>query len=453
MADPSACRQERRMEELRAGAGEGRTMKDRILARLNRRWLMLPVTAAWVALFAVTITYLIVGLPARLSQLSVPCTESSATASTACAHYQLSEVAEQVLLGWGLSLSAYAWFLTSLIFVVAPIYFLLALIILVRSRGQLMMLCPAFGLLLFVPGYFPSIAEAISHHHPGWLALLGLLQVIAIWIGILFGYTFPSGTFFPRWTRPLMVVATITVILLAFYPTARLFSSSGSREAYWLSFVTLALFATALWAQISRYRHLSSALEREQTKWVVFGFSILVVEMLGFGLAPQFFPALGQPGRLEVFYIVTNGLASAVVAVVLAVAFGVAILRYRLFDIDVIINRTLVYTALSVTLGTIYVSGVLLGEFLLRPLTPESDIAVALSTLAVVALFQPIRRRIQDNVDRRFFRRKYDAERTITSFRAIARNEVDLDRLNAELMRVIHETMQPSHVSLWLRKR
>jgi hypothetical protein len=428
-------------------------MQGQTLTGLSRRWLMIPVTVAWVTIFVVTITYLIVGLPSRLSQLSIACTDSGASAAATCAHYQLSEVAERVMLGWGLSLSTYAWFLTALIIVVAPIYLLLALIVLLRSRGRLMMLCPAFGLLLFVPGFFPSISEAITQNHPEWLTLLGLLQVTAIWIGILFGYTFPSGTFFPHWTRPLMVVATVSVAMLAFYPSARLFSPSGPREAYWLSFVVLALFATALWAQISRYRRLSNALEREQTKWVVFGFSILVVEMLGFGLAPQFFPALSQPGQLEVIYTVTNALASAIVAVVLALAFSVAILRYRLFDIDVIINRTLVYTALSVTLGSIYVSGVLLGEFLLRPLTPESDIAVAISTLAVVALFQPIRRRIQDNVDRRFFRRKYDAERTITSFRQIARNEVDLDRLNDELMNVIHETMQPNHVSLWLRKR
>lgn len=428
-------------------------MQNATLARLSRRSLMVPVSAAWFAIAAVTIAYLVVGLPARLNQLSVPCPELNSPAATTCAHYQLSEVAEHVLLDWGLSLSTYAWFLTALIIVVAPFYLLIALVILLRSRGRLMMLCPAFGLLLFLPGYFPSITEAITHDHPGWLTLLGLLQVMAIWVGLLFGFTFPSGTFFPGWTRPLMLVATVTVALLALHPTARLFSPTGPREAYWLSFVTLALFATALWAQVSRYRHYSTVQERDQTKWVVFGFSILVLEMLSFGLALVIVPGFREPGQLEVFYTIANGIASAVAAVVLAVSFAVAILRYRLFNIDVIINRTIVYSTLSLSLAAVYATGVLLSEFLLRPVTPDSNLAVAISTLAVAALFQPIRRRIQDNVDRRFFRRKYDAERTIAAFRTVARNEVDLDRLSTELMQVVHETLQPSQASLWLRKR
>jgi hypothetical protein len=203
----------------------------------------------------------------------------------------------------------------------------------------------------------------------------------------------------------------------------------------WLGAIVGLLLAIA--SLVVRYRR-STGAERLQMRWLV---SAAWVFLFTFALAV---------GSYETRYEAL-GNASSVGLLAIPLATGLAILRYRLYDIDVVINRTLVYGALTATLGLVYLVSVLLLRLALSPVTGESDLAVAASTLAVAGLFRPLRTRIQTVVDRRFYRRRYDAALTLQSFGGRLRQEVDLATVSDALQSVVRETVQPTHVSLWLR--
>ena len=185
---------------------------------------------------------------------------------------------------------------------------------------------------------------------------------------------------------------------------------------------------------VARFRR-SRGIERQQLKWFLYA-AALVPTSFALDYVPGF------TGDL-VFGLVIFGLPTAI---------GIAVLRYRLYDIDLLINRTLVYGALTITLASIYLGGVVLLQSLLRAVTgQESELAVVASTLLIAALFNPLRRRVQAFIDRRFYRKKYDATKTLAAFSAKLRDETDLNALSDELVSVVRETVQPEHVSMWLR--
>jgi membrane protein CcdC involved in cytochrome C biogenesis len=208
--------------------------------------------------------------------------------------------------------------------------------------------------------------------------------------------------------------------------------------------VVYVIFTAILLSALSivvRYRRAGGA-ERQQLKW--------------FALAAVLIGAVTAGHLLFLDALLPEALVNmldAVTITVLYVAVGIAILRYRLYDIDIIINRTLVYGSLTVTLVLVYFGSVVGLQYILRALTgQESQLAIVASTLVIAALFNPLRQRIQNFIDHSFYRRTYDAAKTLESFSAKLRDETDLDNVSAEMVSVVQETMQPEHVSLWLRK-
>jgi len=213
-----------------------------------------------------------------------------------------------------------------------------------------------------------------------------------------------------------------------------------------LGLTSFALGASAL---RTRYRS-ANDLERQQLKWLLGGMVLWATTYTI--ITPTFFSdAFGVVVEPVVPYL--GRLGAAVGFSIVPVVIGIAILRYRLYEIDMLIKRTVVYATTSGAVAAVFLLGILALQGILRPLTSGSELAIAASTLVSFALFQPIRRRIQDAVNRRFDRSRYDTARMLEAFADRLRDEVDLDALRADLMGAVRETMAPAHASLWLRER
>jgi hypothetical protein len=207
-----------------------------------------------------------------------------------------------------------------------------------------------------------------------------------------------------------------------------------------------------MYAQIYRYRYVSTPTERQQTKWVLFGVLLwlLLMAMLSVPYSIELSLHSGSPLP---WWTAVGGTGWSLTLTIVPLSLSIAILRYRLYEIDLLINRTLVYGTLTATLVGLYFGGIVVLQRVFVVLAGhESTLAVVASTLVIAALFNPLRRSIQAFIDRRFYRRKYDAAKTLEVFSAKLRDETDLEALNNELVGVVKETMQPAYVSLWLRR-
>ena len=322
------------------------------------------------------------------------------------------------------------------------------------------------GWILLGAGVAYTVGGITVSHHGSHGSTAVLLEWTSSWVWIVgvapavtFGLMlFPDGhlpTPRWRWLGRLAVVATGLIIAgLALQPGR--FEGSAYRNPVGLgaapelpdAFAVLGagLLVVAVAGSIvslfARHRRARSV-ERQQLKWLSYTGALVGLALC----AALVIEAVGGDAMVNL----SNSIVSLALAAV-PVAMAIAILRHRLYDIDVVINRTLVYGSLTAVLTATYLGTVLLLRLVLDPLTGQSDLAVAGSTLAVAALVRPLRSRIQSTVDHRFYRARYDAGRTLVAFSGRLRDEIDLETLGADLSRVVRDTVHPAHVSLWLRE-
>jgi hypothetical protein len=356
------------------------------------------------------------------------------------------------------------WLITVLFSTFAAAYVLVGGLVSARrpdnAVGWLML---AIGGSLTLPLLLAAYAGQALLEHPSWPLgaeaawVTTWLFLVAFFGIVLLILVFPRGRLvgpFRRWTARTAAGATAILVVAAALLPGRMdgfgrvrnpfgidaWSEQLARVTFWSGALLVATFLMALGTIFVRLRDARGE-ERQQLKWFAYATVVMVVAQV-----PNFLPV-----GLDESFLGLVGLVVSLVA--LPVAIAVAILQHRLYDIDVIITRTLVYGSLTLLLALTYLALVLGLGTLLDPVTRQNDLAVAVATLVVAALFRPLRAQVQGAVDRRFFRSRYDAARTVASFSGRLRQQVDLDTVSTDLCVVVRESVQPDHVSVWMRER
>lgn len=293
---------------------------------------------------------------------------------------------------------------------------------------------------------FPSTTtfDLLSHYNSNWKTVQlisdSLITILSTFILVLF----PDGRFIPRWIRWM-------IWALAGVQIWRLFQPAAYQQVALV--LQIPFFFSVIFSQIYRYRRISSPLQRQQTKWVIYGITLGFTPLLVYMIVVMIFPVLSKPGAFGFLFFLIGFLFWTFGLFILCFSFALAMLRSHLWDVDLVIRRTLIYGALTATLAVIYFAGVVSFQAFFHLLTgqEQSPLAIVISTLAIAVLFSPLRQRIQADIDRRFYRRKYNAEQTLNNFARTVRNEVELEQLTSHLLIIVEETMQPANIHLWLR--
>jgi len=342
----------------------------------------------------------------------------------------------------GMDLHTYAIYTIVINLLSTLVYFGIAALILWKAQGEWFRWFTAF-ILIFIPGgglFTFTLASQIGF----WFVSAGAV----LWpLFLLYLYLFPNGKAVPSWTRwPMGFIVGVHLLFLTagFIPFA-----SDLPAAFWSALETLGIpiifsgFVLILFSQVYRYMRVSNQIERAQTRWVIVGLAVIVLSLLALPLVTGRFDVMNDSGYL--------GDIDSFLMILIPITIGVSVLRFHLFDIDVIIRRTLQYTLVTGLLVLVYFGSIVVLQSIFHALTgDDSQVAVVISTLGIVALFNPIRHRIQVFVDRRFYRSKYDAARALSAFSQTARDEVELAQLVGALIGLIDETVYPDRVSLWL---
>ncbi len=410
------------------------------IVHIPRRWLVLA-RGAWVMCALLLLANFVASIPAYYQIIRTVCTLPSQVPCTmpgdGAPSGQLTPVNVHALAQLHLSLATYAAYYVTLQVVVSLLFWGVGLLIFWRKSDEGIGLFVSLLLVLYgATSITNNFLVAYAPTQPPLLfQILLALILVAQWAGLgVFFLTFPTGRFVPRWSWLLILPWVITS---AWNPTSPVLQVAE----------TLLLFGSALGIIIYRYVRVFDAAQRQQTKWFVYAtaisISLGVISTALLGLVPTDSP-----------YQLLNGTITLLFFALIPLGLGIAILRYRMWDIDVIINRTLVYGSLTILLVGLYVGLILALQALVRAVTgslSQQPPVLVGSTLVIAALFQPLRRLLQTIIDRRFYRRKYDAAKVMAAFGTTLRNEVDVDTLREQLLTIVQETMQPAHVSLWIR--
>lgn len=403
--------------------------------------------AAWVVITLAGIGFFIAGVPLRYRQTALACD------GELCIYGMQKPEALLALENAGLSATAYAAYLGGLSVMVALVYCAVGIFIFWRQSSDRIAWASSLWLVTFGLTLFEGEFRALASQYP-WLQPVAAFYILlgGVVLLALFLFVFPNGRFVPRWTRwlylfLLAVLSTISVSTLV--APSNPIAQMRLGEFLWGSMIVIGAAC-----QLYRYRRVSGPIERQQTKWVMMGLLVVVAGVIVLFMANGIPLPFEDPELASVAVTLLEMSVAAFGFLAIPAAIGVSILRYRLWDADVFINRTLVYALMTAVLALLYFSSVLVLQQLAQALIGQpSPLAIVLSTLFIAALFSPLRRRLQDVIDRRFYRRKYDASQILAHFAKITQDEVDLNQLTTELLSAVQGTMEPERVSLWLREQ
>jgi hypothetical protein len=390
-----------------------------------RGYAIRPVQLGWLALVVVIAIGWTVAFLRQWSAFHTACHPVAS-----CNSYQLDVASARILAQHGITLSEFAVMSTAVLALCWAVWTGLAALIIWRRPDDRGAVLAAYGLVVGIGGFVFGFTPGYEY----------LSQLVGFPVLLLTGLLFPDGRFIPSWTRRLAMVMLLLIVATSLpSPLPTLLSAIP----------LLASPVIAIWAQVYRYRRVSSWEQRQQSKWAFMG---ILAGLLGFlVLAIPFIVTPQIVGYGSIYDGIVNVSGTAVVTSGIPIGIAIAILKSRLWDIDRVINRALVYGSLTVTLAALYIGSVLALEPLFQLLgAGGSNLAIAISTLIAAALFSPLRRYIQIGIDRRFYRRKYDATRTLADFTARVRDEVELAQVSRDVTDIVKEVLQPAHVSLWL---
>jgi hypothetical protein len=365
-----------------------------------------------------------------------------------CAPDQLNAVAAHSLSTIGWTTQTYAGFMLGLSIISMLIWLSVGVFFAWRKWSDVM------ALLIAMQAVTQAVSPVVTAetYHPGpWLVLAVAFSFFSFVFLVLVFALFPNGHFVPRW-QVWIIPVFIAFDAITSAPITG-YSASAQHVIMTLSnYVWFGLIGLILIGQVYRYRHVTNEVERQQTKWIVFAFVAIIVLQFVYYLPMALSPELGNPDSL---YSLATNPTDTVITLIAPACIAIAVMRYRLYDIDVIIKRTLVYGPLTAILAALYFGLVIGAQQLTHRLTgqqvAQQPVVIVLSTLFIAALFTPLRRWLQRGIDRRFYRSRYDASRTLAAFSASLRSEINAQQLHDHLLAVVEETMQPSSVMLWLR--